>query len=255
MKLTIVGSADAFNSSGRGHSCYLLESPGCGAVMVDFGATALAGLRRAGRELNELSALAFTHLHGDHIGGFPFLLIDVLFNSQRQTALPVLGPALTRKALEEIVQATYGDVKDELARFPLPIEEFLPGEERSLSGFRVQAFAADHMQPPHRPLCLRFTDPAGTSIAFSGDTRVCDGLFAAADGVDLLVAECTRLHHPAGSHCTWDDWRIALPQVRARAVLFTHLGADVRDSIPALLTERGLGVPFSFADDKGVLEL
>src|SRR5438270_443475 len=67
MRLTIVGSADAFNAVGRSHSCYLLE----GAerpLMVDFGATALSALRRLGREPTDLGGLALTHLHGDHIG-------------------------------------------------------------------------------------------------------------------------------------------------------------------------------------------
>ena len=69
MKLTVIGSADAFNSAGRGNSCYVLESADAGKVMIDFGPTALLGLRRQGIQPNELSGVVFTHLHGDHIGG------------------------------------------------------------------------------------------------------------------------------------------------------------------------------------------
>jgi ribonuclease BN (tRNA processing enzyme) len=232
MRLSVIGSADAFNSGGRGHSCYVLESEGLGKMMIDFGPTALAGLRRAGFSPRDLSAIALTHLHGDHAGGLPFLFIDALFNDRRLEPLPLLGPTRTRETIDALVDATYADISSDLSQLSLEISELLPGERSELSGYVVRGFAADHMKPPHRPLCLRVTDPAGVSVAFSGDTRLCPGLLEAADGATLLVAECTRLAPPAGHHCTWEEWKVALPGVRAKAVLFKHLGADVRERLP-----------------------
>ncbi|MBM4360853.1 MAG: hypothetical protein FJ096_22345 [Deltaproteobacteria bacterium] len=97
----------------------------------------------------------------------------------------------------------------------------------------------------------------GKAVAFSGDTAVCDGLFAAADGVDLLVAECTTLAPPAGRHCTWQDWRELLEPggprpIGARRVLLTHLGADVRREAPTLAAwhaERPGAPSLAFAED------
>jgi ribonuclease BN (tRNA processing enzyme) len=255
MRLTVIGSADAFNSGGRGNSCYVLESEGHGKLMIDFGPTALRGLRRAAIEPRELSAIALTHLHGDHAGGLPFLFIDALFNDRRSEPLTLLGPSRTREVLDALVDATYGDIKSDLSRLALEMAELLPGEQNELSGYTVRGFAADHMKPPHRPLCLRVTDKAGVSVAFSGDTRLCPGLFEAADGANLLVAECTRLAPPAGHHCTWEEWKAALPGVRAKAVLFTHLGADVRERLPGLEREVDGRIPVSFADDGLTLEL
>ena len=42
MRLTVLGSADAFTSAGRGHSCYWLDGAASRPVVVDFGGTALA---------------------------------------------------------------------------------------------------------------------------------------------------------------------------------------------------------------------
>lgn len=255
MRLTVIGSSDAFNAAGRGSSAYVVESPGAGKLMIDFGPTALYGLRRAGIAPNELSALVFTHLHGDHTAGFPLFVIDALYNSLRESEFSVLGPVLTREVLDALLTAMYGDVKGELRRLPIAFDEFLPGEARRVAGYEVRAFAADHMKPPHRPLCLRVTDAAGKSVAFSGDTRLCPGLFEAADGADLLVAECTRLAPPAGQHCTFQDWSEALPSLRARALLLSHLGADVRAVAAALERQQSGPVPFSFADDGRVIEI
>jgi ribonuclease BN (tRNA processing enzyme) len=253
MKLTVVGSADAFNASGRGHSCYLVQSEAAGDLMLDFGPTALLGMRRAGLQPERIDGVAFTHLHGDHIGGFPFLVIDGLYNAPRARALEVIGPGLTGAVLETLLDSTYPETKQQLAKVVLPVQELAPGEHCQFVGYRLEAFAAVHMRPPHRPLCLRVIDPAGRSIAFSGDTSPCPGLFAAADAVDLLVAECTRLAPPAGQHCTWEDWRTTIPGLTAKAILLTHLGEDVREALPRLRVEsRG---PVQFAEDGMVVDI
>lgn len=255
MKLTVIGSADAFNSAGRGNSCYVLESAGAGKVMIDFGPTALLGLRRQGIAPNELSGVVFTHLHGDHIGGFPLLVIDALYSSRRKAELAVLGPTLTRQMLGGLMRVTYGDLEDAVEKgLLLSIDEFVPGEERAFHGYRVRAFAAEHMQLPHRPLCLRFEDPSGRAVTFSGDTLICPGLLAAADGADLLVADCSRLAPPAGQHATWQEWQAILPDLGARALLLTHLGPDVRAALPGLKNSPS-PLPLQFADDGLVLEL
>jgi ribonuclease BN (tRNA processing enzyme) len=256
MRLTVLGSADAVNSGGRGNSCYLIESEGCPKLMVDFGPTALLALRRHGVSPEELGGLVFTHLHGDHTGGFPLLMIEAMFGGWRTRRLRVLGPVLTREALLEVFSAAYGELDGELAsRLELGIEELAPGEERAFAGYGVRAFAADHMAPPHQALCLRVSDPAGRSIAFSGDTRICPGLLAAGDGADLLVADCSRLAPPAGAHATWQDWQTVLPSLRARSLLLTHLGADMRASAPTLLDGLSLPLPVRVADDGMVIDL
>jgi ribonuclease BN (tRNA processing enzyme) len=249
VRVTVVGSADAFNGAGRSHSCYLVEHEGCGRVMVDFGATALAAIRRIGRAPTEVDTFLVTHLHGDHIGGFPFLLIDAMFNAVRKTPLEIVGPVGTRDRIETLFHVAYGVVADFPRRFAYEVREISPGEETQASGFTVRAYPAAHMDPPDLPLCLRVRAPTNASVAFSGDTEMCEGLFAAADGADLLIAECTALRPPTGRHCTWEDWRSALLEIRASRILLSHLGQDVRDAIPELLREMNLGDRLAFADD------
>jgi ribonuclease BN (tRNA processing enzyme) len=256
MKLTVVGSADAMNSCGRGNSCYLLEGDGDGQLMVDFGPTALAMLKRLRVDLRALGGLVFTHLHGDHTGGFPLLCIETMFGRSRAAELDVLGPPLSVQTLGEVFRAAYAELEGELhERMRLSIEELAPGHERGLAGYTVRAFAADHMAPPHQALCLRITDRSGRIVAFSGDSRICPGLLEAAAGADLLVADCSRVAPPAGAHATWQEWVATLPALRAKALLLTHLGEDMRTRGPGLLAERDWPLPIRLADDGMVIEL
>jgi ribonuclease BN (tRNA processing enzyme) len=254
LRLTVIGSADAFNACGRRHSCYVLEGDELGPLMVDFGATALQGLHACGFKASEIKGFAFTHLHGDHVGGWPFLVIDGMFADVRRERLDVVGPAGVAQRLDTFLEAGYGDVATRERPYETRVRELFPGGTITHAGATIRAFPAEHMDPPEEPMCLRVT-ANGKSVAFSGDTAMCDGLLEAADGVDLLVAECSCLAQPCGRHCTWEDWREKLAEVKAKRVLLTHLGVSVRQSTDRLLAEAPDGVDLSFADDGLVIEL
>ena len=248
MQLVVVGSADAFNSAGRGHSCYWLEDAARRPLMIDFGGTALQGLARLDLDPRALGGVLLTHLHGDHFGGLPFLQVALTYQRPRSEPLVVVGPPGSAERVRALVEITYGEVLRETA-FRFEVRELAPGGSLEVEGARVEAFAAVHQDPPERPLCLRVTGRDGSVVAFSGDTEACEGLLAAAAGVDLLVGDCTGLAPPVGPHMTWIDWRAVLPSLTARRVVLSHLGADVRAAAPdALAGVRG-GPPVELADD------
>src|SRR6266567_1536313 len=75
MRLTIVGSGDAFGSGGRFNTCFQVGSA-TATVLIDCGASSPVALRARGIDPNDLDGVILSHLHGDHFGGLPFLLID-----------------------------------------------------------------------------------------------------------------------------------------------------------------------------------
>ena len=254
MRLTVMGSSDAFNSGGRGSSCYWVEGSGWGPVMIDFGPTAMCALQGRGRDPRDLRAIVVTHLHGDHIGGLPFLVLDGMFNRERTTPLDIIGPIGSSDRIETICHAAYTEIEGREKPYELRVKELAPGATADVARVTIETWAAMHMDPPDQPLCLRLTSPSGKVVAFSGDTEVCDGLFEAIRGADLAVVECTGVDPPIGRHCTWEDWRVELPRTGAKRVLLTHANEDMRARWPELRKDMPAGMDVDLADDGMVID-
>ena len=45
-----------------------------------------------GIEYNSIDTVVLTHIHGDHCGGIPFMLMDAMLGAKRQTPLTIAGP-------------------------------------------------------------------------------------------------------------------------------------------------------------------
>src|SRR5215216_441431 len=94
-----LGSGDAFGSGGRFQACISVRAHEA-HVLLDCGATTLVAMRRLGVDPGSVDAVVVSHLHGDHFGGLPFLVLDAQF-SRRERPLVVAGPP----GVEERVRA------------------------------------------------------------------------------------------------------------------------------------------------------
>jgi ribonuclease BN (tRNA processing enzyme) len=80
-------------SGGRYQTCIALaeEAPAAPTVLLDCGATTMTALREQRIDPNEIRTVLVSHLHGDHFGGLPFLVLDGRFR-RRTEDLTVIGP-------------------------------------------------------------------------------------------------------------------------------------------------------------------
>ena len=79
------GSGVHFGSGGRFQACISVRSTNT-HVLLDCGASSLVALKRLGLEPGSIDGVIVSHLHGDHFGGIPFLVLDQQF-AQRERPL------------------------------------------------------------------------------------------------------------------------------------------------------------------------
>jgi glyoxylase-like metal-dependent hydrolase (beta-lactamase superfamily II) len=218
MKLTALGTGDAFFSAGRGSTAWLVDDAS-GTYALDFGPTALLALRKLGRDPLTLDAIFFTHLHGDHIAGWPFFLLDAALRAKRKSPLDVAGPPGTAERLQALWAACYADTSKRPLPFEVRFHELQVAQVVQLGARRVSTYRAKHMTPPHVALSLRID-----SLAFTGDTGVIpEGL---CQGAQALCCECTDLEKISEKHLAWRELQaLELP---VEKVFVAHLGEEAR---------------------------
>lgn len=240
LTLTIIGCGDAFGSGGRSHACFRLAIGGRG-LFLDFGASALNALKKQGLSSADIDTVIVSHLHGDHFGGLPFLLLDCQFVARRTRKLLLAGPPGLRARLEMALEAFFPGSSAMHWTFPWEVQEIAPGLTVNIEGFRVTPFEMLHPSGAP-PLGLRL-EGHGRILAYSGDTGWTDALLPLADGADLLIIECYSGEAAIANHIDWPTLHARLDALKARRILVTHLGESAL-AISAQMRAAGCHVAF-----------
>ena len=220
MRLTILGSGDAFGSGGRFNTCFFLETAK-GVLVVDFGASSLIALKARNIDPNQIDGILLSHLHGDHFGGLPFLLLDAQFLARRERPLVIAGPPGTRARLYQACEVFFPLSTLNKWRFSWSVMEFAVGVSSEFLGHSVTTAEVSHFSGASST-AVRISD--GEKVfAYSGDTEWVDALYAIAKGADLFMLECYAESGPASGHMTWKILREKLSNLHAHRIMLTHM--------------------------------
>jgi ribonuclease BN (tRNA processing enzyme) len=225
--VTFAGSGDAFGSGGRYQACIHLRPAGASPVLLDCGATSLSALRRRGLDPGEVAAVFVSHLHGDHFGGLPFLILDGQF-SGRTRPLAVVGPPGTARRLSDTMECLFPGSSGVSRRFDVDVTELAPGAASAVCGAAIRAWAGDH--PSGAPSLVLRLSLAGRAIAYTGDTAWTGAITEAAAGADLLIAEAYYRDKNIPYHLRLADLDSHRDEIAAQRVILTHMSADVLGS-------------------------
>ena len=181
-------------------------------LLVNCGATSLVALKAQGLDPNAVGAVAVTHLHNDHFGGLPFLILDGQF-SHRSAPLLVAGPPGIRSRLAEAMETLFPGSSNHL-RFPVQVTELATdGTPAALGAASVRGWQVEHACGAP-PLALR-VELGGVSFAYSGDTQWTPALAEAARGADLFAAEAYTFDRPIRYHLDYQTLRTHAGEIHA----------------------------------------
>jgi ribonuclease BN (tRNA processing enzyme) len=225
MKVTILGSGDAFGSGGRFNTCLHVEA-GRERMLLDCGASSMVALNKAGIARNGLSTLLFTHFHGDHFGGLPAFLLDALFVSRRSEPLTIAGPPGIERWTKAALEFEFPGAAGNAFRFPIDYVEVAPGRPATLSGIAIEAFPMRHDERVGPCQGYRLSH-AGKVFAFSGDTAWTEALIPLAAGADVLLVECYAWDLKLANHLDYDTLQAHKAELGARRIVLTHMGVQM----------------------------
>ena len=231
MKITIVGSGDAFGSGGRAHTCIRLDARAA-TVVVDFGSGSMTAWQKLGFDSNDIDAVVISHLHGDHFGGIPSLLLHAQFVAHRRKPLLFVGPPGLKARLQDMLDLFFpGSPKADWS-FAWQVREIPGGRKITVAGLSLETFDVIH-SPGSMPTGMRLSDGKHV-FAYSGDTAWTDVLYAIAADADLFLVECSSGDEPIPNHLHWPQLKSKLKGFSAKRILVTHLGPSAIAKIPEM---------------------
>lgn len=228
-RLTFVGCGDAFGSGGRFNTCMLVEI-GAERFFVDFGGSSLIALKRLGIAYDAIDKILITHLHADHAGGLPSLLIEAMIVSRRTAPLTIAGPAGTGDWLNDLKDLMYPGSAGLRPRFDLEVIEMTPGRTCQVGALRVTPYPMRHTPQTH-PTGLR-VETGGKVFAYTGDSAWNDTIPALARGSDVFVTECYARDRDIALHMGLRDIVAHRDELDTGRLVLTHLGPDMLDVFP-----------------------
>jgi len=218
-----LGSGDAFGSGGRFQACLLLRTPD-GSLLIDCGATSLVAMKRAGVDPSEIGLVLVSHLHGDHFGGLPFLILDGQFSGRRHP-LVIAGPPGLRERLTRAMEVLFPGSSTAVRRFPVEVVQLAPRVSARLNPVTVTAFEVIHASgDPAFALRVEYGERV---VAYSGDTAWTDALIDAANGSDLFVCEAYFAEKRVRYHLDYATLKEHAPRLGCKRIILTHMSADM----------------------------
>lgn len=244
VRVSFVGTGDAFGSGGRLQACIHVAGPTM-SYLLDCGCSSLIGLRRCGLAPEQVDTVIISHLHGDHFGGIPFLLLDGQYLSRRVRPLTIIGPQGLQEQVSATLAALYPGTLEDGVTFPVDYREMLPGQTVHYADLKIRAWRMQH-GGSDQVLGVQ-VEGDGKRIAYTGDTEWNDNLPPLAAGADLLICECFQYDQPTPSHLDYMTLLEKRSQLDCRQIVLTHAGDPVLQRQDAL--------EFPLAADGFVLDL
>jgi ribonuclease BN (tRNA processing enzyme) len=247
MKVTIIGCGDAFGTGGRSHTSFRIDAS-CGAALIDFGAGSIVSWKKLGLQFDAVDIVVISHLHGDHFGGLPFLLLDCQFVRRRTRPLTFIGPPTFKARLDAALELFFPGASGTTWSFPWTVKEIVPGGDIQLAGFSLETHRVFH-PAGGMSTGVRINDGRST-VAYSGDTAFTTALFELSAGADLFLCECSSGDAPTPYHIDWPTLKANLQGFSAKRMVLTHMGESAF-ALRAEMEHAGLII----ANDGQVFEL
>lgn len=220
MLLTILGCSGSVSGPDSPASGYLLQATGAPPVVMDMGGGTLGQLQR--HVDPSQATVLLSHLHADHCLDVAGLLVWLRYHPFPATEkLRLFGPTGTALRLGAASSEVPGEVDD--ISDVVEVAHLTDGGTLTLGALTVTTRRVWH---PCEAYGMRFTDPSGATLVYTGDTALCDEVVELAEGATVLLAEASWTHadeRPEGVHMSGTEVGRLAQRAGVGELLITHV--------------------------------
>jgi ribonuclease BN (tRNA processing enzyme) len=225
VSITMLGTGDAFASGGRAQAGYYIDAGGA-RILMEAGPDLLGAMKRAGLRPGDIDVILISHLHGDHYGGLPFMMLEYLWETRLDHKVVIAGPRNLEPRCWRLMNTLFPGFDLARIKRQLRFVELAPGKTAKIGALKVAAIRSPHTAPD---ISMSFRiEVAGRTIAFSGDTGWNEALVDLVDGADLFICECTYYESDhLKFHLNYPDIARNRDRFNVGRMVLTHIGREV----------------------------
>ncbi|MEN6318856.1 MAG: MBL fold metallo-hydrolase [Syntrophaceae bacterium] len=187
MKVTILGSGTCVPSLKRSSSSLILQIDNS-LLLFDLGVGTMRRLLEAGFTIAQVSHIFLSHLHPDHTGEFASFLFATKYPPayQRRSHFHLIGARGLKNFYDGLLKV-YGH----WITLEPGIMNLVELENNGQDQYVNEMFTVDTLPMTHieSSIGFRITATDGATVAFTGDTDVCENAVALAREADLFICE------------------------------------------------------------------
>lgn len=221
--MQFLGSGDAFGSGGRLQSCVLVKYSR-GQFLMDCGASCLIGMNRYGVNPNDLQMVFVSHLHGDHCGGIPFIILASQLIYKRTEPLVIIGPPGMKEWLFQAMEILFPGSSHAQRKFSLEIIEFKDRCPEITKDVTAIPYLNLHHGDSSFSIRIECDEKV---IAYSSDTEWTETLCEVAGSADMFISEAYFYEKKIKGHMDYITLMSNYSKTGARRLMLIHMNMDM----------------------------